>query len=80
MNDLTSMEAPGFVWNFSINILKFCRKSIQLADETKALAEKYNFEVKGYSFEAKKEDLRKPRIVRVSIHANRVKMRRENWV
>ncbi|XP_037046286.1 beta-ureidopropionase-like [Bradysia coprophila] len=45
-------------------------KPIQLADETKALAEKYNFEVKGYSFEAKKEDLRKPRIVRVGAIQN----------
>lgn len=47
-------------------------KSIQLADETKALAEKYNFEVKGYSFDAKKEDLRKPRIVRVGAIQNRI--------
>lgn len=42
-----------------------------MADETKTLAEKYNFEVKGYSFQAKKEDLRKPRIVRVSSDVNR---------
>lgn len=31
-----------------------------------ALAEKNNFDVKGFKFEAEKEDLRKPRIVRVS--------------
>lgn len=45
--------------------INICRNAIRLADETKNLAEQYNFEVKGYRFEAKKEDLRKPRIVRV---------------
>ncbi|KAJ6643344.1 Beta-ureidopropionase, partial [Pseudolycoriella hygida] len=45
---------------------------LELADETKSLAAKYNFEVKGYSFQAKKEDLRKPRIVRVGAVQNRI--------
>jgi len=47
-------------------------KPIQLADETKNLAEQYNFEVKGYSFQAKKDDLRKPRIVRVGAIQNAI--------
>lgn len=31
------------------------------------IAEGANFDVKGYRFQAEKEDLRKPRVVRVSL-------------
>lgn len=41
------------------------RKTIELSIETLQLAEKSNFDVKGYKFVAEKEDLRKPKIVRV---------------
>lgn len=44
------------------------RKPIELSQDTVEIAAKNNFDVKGYKFEAEKEDLRKPRIVRVSYY------------
>lgn len=41
------------------------RKLIEISKETLNLAKSNNFEVKGYQFAAKIENLRKPRIVRV---------------
>lgn len=45
---------------------------IDLAETTKALADKNNFEVRGYSFSAQPEELRKPRIVRVAAVQNSI--------
>lgn len=47
---------------------RFSRKIIELSPETVETAKKNDFDVQGYKFEAEKEDLRKPRIVRVSYH------------
>lgn len=43
-----------------------CSNELKLYSKTVEIAQKNNFEVKGYSFDAKPEELRKPRIVRVS--------------
>lgn len=43
----------------------FTRKTIALSQATVTIAQENNFDVKGFKFEAEKEDLRKPRIVRV---------------
>lgn len=47
-------------------------KKIQLARETETIASQNDFEVRGYAFSAKPEDLRKPRIVRVAAVQNRI--------
>lgn len=50
----------------------FISQQIELSSETQKIAKENNFEVKGYSFTARKEDLRKPRIVRVAAVQNSI--------
>lgn len=50
----------------------FLSQEIELPDAAIQLGKVNNFDVKGYSFEAKKEDLRKPRIVRVGAIQNTI--------
>lgn len=38
---------------------------IELPEKSLSIAKKNDFDIKAYSFDAKREDLRKPRIVRV---------------
>lgn len=47
-------------------------QKILLARETETIASQNDFEVKGYAFEARAEDLRKPRIVRVAAVQNKI--------
>jgi hypothetical protein len=46
-------------------LLFFYREKLDLSLETQKLGNEYDFEVKGYVFRARKEDVRKPRLVRV---------------
>jgi hypothetical protein len=43
------------------------REKLEISAATKQLADEHDFEVKGYVFRARKEDVRQPRIVRVSV-------------
>lgn len=45
-------------------------QKLQLAEATLQLADQHRFEVQGYAFSARREDLRKPRIVRVGAVQN----------
>lgn len=45
---------------------------LEISTEAKDLAEKHDFEIQGYKFEAKSEDLRQPRVVRIGAVQNRI--------
>ena len=49
-----------------------CSHELDLADETKELADVHNFEARGFTFPAEVEELRKPRIVRVAAVQNAI--------
>lgn len=59
------MIIVNIVYRPKISMKLFCRRSFKISDAAEQIAEKNDFEIKAYAFEAKKEDLRKPRIVRV---------------
>ncbi|KAJ6640019.1 Beta-ureidopropionase [Pseudolycoriella hygida] len=46
--------------------------AIELHSETLQLAEKYNFDARGYAFTAEEEEFRKPRIVRIAAVQNSI--------
>lgn len=51
----------------SIAQFLLCSHELKLSSKTIEIAQKHNFEVRGYSFDAKPEELRLARIVRVNI-------------
>lgn len=53
-------------------IFKFCLRNLEIPEEAKKIAVEKNLELKGYIFEAEKEDLRAPQIVRVGIVQNAI--------
>lgn len=50
----------------------FFSQELELSDAAIQIGKANNFDVKGYSFEAKSEDLRSPRIVRVGAIQNTI--------
>jgi beta-ureidopropionase len=52
--------------------LKFCRNQLPISENARKIAEANNFEVKSYKFDALKEDLRQPRIVRIGAVQNSI--------
>lgn len=56
--------------NRSLIISCFFSCELNLDVKTIEIGQKHNFEVRGYSFDAKPEELRKPRIVRVGTDVN----------
>lgn len=70
MKNFISVEAHSFLVTHISNTFYSLRNKfsheLKLDPKTIEIAQKNNFEVKGYSFDAKPEELRKPRIVRVS--------------
>jgi beta-ureidopropionase len=52
--------------------VKFCRNQLPISENAQKIAEANNFEVKSYKFDALKEDLRQPRIVRIGAVQNSI--------
>lgn len=56
--------------NYLLIIFRFFSCELNLDVKTIEIGQKHNFEVRGFSFDAKPEELRKPRIVRVGRYVN----------
>lgn len=70
------MQKNSRFWNI-LQIIRFIRlysHELEIHAKTLDLAKEHNFEVRAFSFDAKTEELRSPRIVRVSLRPNVVRV------
>ncbi|EDW27188.1 GL17748 [Drosophila persimilis] len=72
ISNADSITAPVIVFSLSVTVRMRAAQILDLSDSATEIAQKHGFEIKGYRFTAREEQIRKPRVVRVGAIQNSI--------